>query len=147
MGYLKQSMRLFAVALSVGLIFGAAVCSGSSDAKAEECAQAYELIDGQQSPCRGIVWPKLWTVRALQCVEADLPEAKQTIEASQRLIQSCGDSLIEIQDAHRKALDDLEEIARNAAGLNVRPWYEHPALWLGLGLAGGAGLVVFAGKL
>ena len=138
-------MRLFAVALSVGLIFGAAVCGGSSDAKAEECAQAYELIDGQQSPCRGIVWPKLWTMRALQCVEADLPEAKQTIEASGRLLQSCENSLTELQGSHRRALDDLEQIARNAAGLNLRPWYEHPALWLGLGIAGGASLVVVLG--
>ena len=131
---------------SLYFVFSLAVC-GTEKASATECDLSYELIQSQKAPCNGILWPKIWTMQALACVEADLPEATQERDATKRLLNSCGNSLTKLQEAHTKALGDLETIARNAAGLNASPWYEHPTLWFGLGLAGGAGLVVFLGTL
>ena len=137
-----QSIRLLIVAFSLGVVLSFAVCSVSK-VNAKECTSSFSLIDGQRAQCSGILWPKSWALEALACVEVDLPQSKQQTKACELVSQSCENSLLDLQANHKIAVDQLEEIARGAAGLNVKPWYEHPVFLVGVGIMGGAGLVYF----
>ena len=130
----RQWTRLLLAASSLFLLLGLAICA--PEARSEDCARAHEIETGLKAPCSGVLWPKLWSVEAVTCVEVDLPQAMEAGERAEADATDCARTLKELQSAYEKSLLDVEKIAREAAGLR-KQWYESPVLWLGVGLFGG----------
>ena len=132
--------RLSVATLSLAFLVWLGLCATKANG---ECLGAHELEAGAQAPCRGVLWPRAWTLDAVSCVQVDLPQAKSEHALATAGLADCHKTLKDLQAAYEIHLAKYEDLTRSVAGLGARSWYESPYFWFGLGLVGG-GIVVFA---
>jgi len=72
----------------------------------------------------------------------DLPSAEGRAEDNKNLLGLCEIAKNDLTEEYEKTLLELENISRDAAGLNAVPWYKNPWLWGSVGFISG-GVTVF----
>jgi len=132
-----QSIKLFLLGASLLIIFS--VCQPSS---AQECAQSYELAAGEVARCNGVLWPRTWSVEAVTCFSADLPEAQANYDECLKQAKNCEHRFESLNVQCNKTIDDLSTVARDAAAIETPSVWDSKPLLVTLGIAGGFALAL-----
>ena len=104
----------------------------ASDAQAQECTNATGLSQGLVAPCSGVLFPNFWAIKAVNCIDVDLPMEKTKHNECNQVMQIKQATWLEKETAYKKQIFDLEELAREAAQIE-RPWYSSKWVWFTAG--------------
>lgn len=88
----------------------------ATSAIAQPCTQAVPVT----SPCEGVVLPSAWALEAAECKRI--------------LVPLCRAEKDQLAAQLRLARFDLDQARLSA----TRQWYEHPLLWVGVGVVASA---------
>jgi len=132
------------VVLLAGVLLWLLMHAFVSDANAQQCTHATGLEKGNVAPCGGVLFPQFWAIKAIKCVDVDLPLEKTKHAECLELHQAATETWTETRANYERQVLDLEKITREAARIE-RPWFESKWIWLGIGVLAG-GTVVYITK-
>lgn len=103
-----------------------------------------ELSVGQPAPYAGLLISRELALRAMQCQEHDLPMCRLERVRDVAVCKLEVATVTELRRIEKQRGDRLAAQLQKAAEIEPpeRPWWQHPALWAGLGVAVGIGASV-----
>lgn len=106
---------------------------------ASPCSEAVPLAQGVQSPCEGILVPSADALRAVRCMQVDLPTCQTTMGHRQKECQIKLDSAAEEQDILLDRISKQDATIGQLMHSNAQPppWWDSPVLWAGAGVTVG----------
>ena len=96
---------------------------------------------GEVSPCTGILFPQMWTLQAVQCIDVDLPLWNEKESLCSSLSLAKGESWSRKESSYKSQIKDLENLTRKTPLEGAR-WYQSRVLWFSVGLVTGGALIL-----
>lgn len=137
-----KTIRLLAVVSFVSVVI-LALLAGASRCHAAPCPETRPIVSGEVATCDGVVFPHPWSIQCIQCVDVELPLEKQRTVLCHDEKRVLVNGWNRQRSAMETQIEKLEEIAREAAGIE-KPWFENRWLWFGLGAATTGTLILLA---
>ncbi len=104
----------------------------------ERCSQSYELEQGDESPCWGVLMPQPWVLKGLECIRVDLPHQTKKLELFEKKLNAEIEALKEELELANTAMDNQSLMLDQALDAYEPPaWYSSPWLWGTVGFVAG----------
>lgn len=120
------------VILLLWLLLWLLMTAYANDAQAQECVDATGITQGEQAPCSGVLFPNFWAIKAVNCVDVELPMEKTKHEQCNEVLRVKEATWASKQEAFQKQIAELENLSREAAKIE-RPWYTSKWFWFTAG--------------